>query len=136
MKRLIEHKISAKWKVHLSFNGCLVFTLLFTEITALKQVSLVTRKPVFGVFDQVRLKPACSATETSYRLDISDLETRGIILPRQRTTKALICKLIYGINRFSHDMAQVVDQGLETRSPMAPRFWAGPLNFRKKCLYT
>ena len=28
-------------------------------------MSLVTRKPVFGVCDQVRLKPACSATETS-----------------------------------------------------------------------
>ena len=27
-------------------------------------LSLVTRKPVFGVFDQVRLKPACAAKET------------------------------------------------------------------------
>ena len=26
-------------------------------------MSLVMRKPVFGVFDQVRLKPVCSATE-------------------------------------------------------------------------
>ena len=26
-------------------------------------MSLVTRKPVFGVSDQVRLKPACAATE-------------------------------------------------------------------------
>ena len=29
------------------------------------KMSLVTRKPVFGVFDQVRLKPVCSATEIS-----------------------------------------------------------------------
>ena len=29
------------------------------------QLSLVTRKPVFGVCDQVRLTQACSATETS-----------------------------------------------------------------------
>ena len=28
-------------------------------------MSLVTRKPVFGVSDPVRLKPACSATDTS-----------------------------------------------------------------------
>ena len=28
-------------------------------------MSLVTRKPVFGVSDQVRIKPACSATETN-----------------------------------------------------------------------
>ena len=48
------------------------------------------RKPVFGVCDQVRLKPACSATETSHRLEISDIETRDIILSRQWTTKVLI----------------------------------------------
>ena len=53
-------------------------------------MSLVTRKQVFGVFDQVGLKPACSATEASYSLEISDIETRDIILSRQRTTKALI----------------------------------------------
>ena len=29
------------------------------------KMNLVTRKPVFGVSDQVKLKPACSATETS-----------------------------------------------------------------------
>ena len=33
-------------------------------------MSHVTRKPVFGVCDQVRLKPACSATEASWRLEI------------------------------------------------------------------
>ena len=47
-------------------------------------------KPVFRVCDQVRLKPAFSATETSYGLDISTIVSRGIILSRQRTTKALI----------------------------------------------
>ena len=30
-----------------------------------KQLSLVMRKPVFGVCDQVRLKLACSASEAS-----------------------------------------------------------------------
>ena len=30
-----------------------------------ENMSLVTRKPVFGVYDQVRLKPACAATEAS-----------------------------------------------------------------------
>ena len=28
-------------------------------------ISLIMRKPAFGVCDQVRLKPACSATEAS-----------------------------------------------------------------------
>ena len=53
-------------------------------------MSFVTRKPVFGISDQVRLKPACSVTEVSQRLEISYTETRGIILSRQRITKALI----------------------------------------------
>ena len=53
-------------------------------------MSLVTRKPVFGICDQVRLEPACAATEASQRLEISDLETRSIILSRQRITKTLI----------------------------------------------
>ena len=42
------------------------------------------------VSDQVRLKPACSATEASMRLEILVTETRDITLSRQRTTKALI----------------------------------------------
>ena len=53
-------------------------------------MSLVTRNPVFGVCDQGRLKPACAATEARQRFEISDIETRGIILSRQWTTKALI----------------------------------------------
>ena len=35
------------------------------ESVSEKQMSLVTRKPVFGVCDKVKLKLACSATETS-----------------------------------------------------------------------
>ena len=53
-------------------------------------MSLVTRKPVFGVFDQVRLEPAYSATETNWSLEILDLACTGIILSKQRTTKVLI----------------------------------------------
>ena len=47
-------------------------------------------KPVFGVSDQCRLKLAWSATEAVCGLEISDIQTRGIILSRQQTTKALI----------------------------------------------
>ena len=54
-------------------------------------MSLVTRKSVFGVFDQVRLKPTCAATEASWRLEISDKETTDIILSRQRTSKVRGC---------------------------------------------
>ena len=71
--------------------------------------TLVTRKLFFGVCNPVRHKLACTATEA--RLEISDTETRGIILSRKRTTKALIrlriclCCSHIGINRFSHDVA-------------------------------
>ena len=38
------------------------------------------RKPVFGVSDQVVHKPCCTATEDGWRLEISDLGSRGIVL--------------------------------------------------------
>ena len=43
-------------------------------------MSLVVRKPVFGVSDQVRYKSGCTATEDGQRLEISDLGSRGIVL--------------------------------------------------------
>ena len=53
-------------------------------------LTLVTRKPVFGICDEARHKPACAATEARQRLEISEIDTRGIILSRQQKTKALI----------------------------------------------
>ena len=83
-------------------------------------MSLVTRKPVFGVCDQGRLKPACTATAVMWRLEILDIETRGIKLhvSKQRTTKVLIrlyrsagwsvpLLFAYGISRFFHDVAHM-----------------------------
>ena len=39
----------------------------------------VTRKPVFGVFDKVRLKPVCSAKVAIKSHGIANIETRDII---------------------------------------------------------
>ena len=50
----------------------------------------VTRKPVFEVCDQITLKPICSAIDVNWSNEIANIETRDIILSRQRTTKALI----------------------------------------------
>ena len=55
-------------------------------------MSLVTRKPVFRVFDQVRLKQVSSVKEASKSHEIANIDTRDIILSRQRTTK--VCRLI------------------------------------------
>ena len=50
-------------------------------------MSLVVRKPVFGVSDLVRHKLSCAATEAAWRLEISDLEIRGIVLSMLRENK-------------------------------------------------
>ena len=46
----------------------------------IKDMSLVVRKPVFGVFHQVPHKPGCTATDDGWRLEISYLGSRGIVL--------------------------------------------------------
>ena len=56
----------------------------------LYQMSSSTRKPVFGVCGQARFKLSCAAKEARKKLEILCLETRGIILSRQRKTNALI----------------------------------------------
>ena len=43
-------------------------------------MSRVIRKPVFGVSDQVRHKLGSTATEDGEMLEISDLQSRGIVL--------------------------------------------------------
>ena len=89
------------------------------EISALFYLSHNTRKPVFGVFDQVWFKPVCSAKEASYSHEIANIKTRDIILSRQRIIKVLIrlrgCAgwsapllFAYGINKFSHDTAHLI----------------------------
>ena len=90
----------------------------FYEIMIKGKMSLVRRKPVFGVFTRYD-QPACSTTGTSWRLEILAIKTRGIILSRKWTTKVLIrlCGCVgwsapllfaYGKNRFSHDMAPLI----------------------------
>ena len=51
------------------------------------QLSLVTRKTVVRVSAQVRLKPACSATETNWGLEILDIETIEVLYYLKRTTE-------------------------------------------------
>ena len=44
-------------------------------------LSLVVRKPVFGVSDQVRHKPGCTITEYGKRFEISDLVEEVLYYP-------------------------------------------------------
>ena len=66
-----------------------VWSLEMTAFLIPWHMNIATRKPVFGLSDQMRLKPACAATEARQRLEISYVETRGIILSRPRIAKAL-----------------------------------------------
>ena len=61
----------------------------------LLELSLVTRKPVFGICDQVRLKPTCSATEPSKSLEISAISSRSMKLSKQM--RRLICAFVVRI---------------------------------------
>ena len=40
----------------------------------------VMRKPIFGDYDQVQHKAGCTAIEDGWRLEISELGTRGIVI--------------------------------------------------------
>ena len=71
------------------------------------EMSLVVRKQIFGVSDQVPHKPGCTATE--------DLERRGIVLCRKnkgadQLRGKLICIFVfaYANSWFSHNPAQMI----------------------------
>ena len=78
------------------------------------------RKQVFGVSNQFRHKPGCTATEDGLRLEISDLGSRGIVLttPVAKTktlisfavNAKLICVFVfaYAKSRFPHDTAHML----------------------------
>ena len=63
-------------------------TVTCLKLSYLSHMSLVMRKPVFRVCDQVRLKPAYAATEARESLQILDVGSTGIILSKERTIKA------------------------------------------------
>ena len=59
------------------------------------------RNHVFGVSNKVRFKPTCSATETSYNIEISLEACLDMVLSNKQITKALIktglCLLLFAI---------------------------------------
>ena len=55
------------WPLALSF-------IFLTSQNIKHDMSLVVRKPVFGVSDQVQHKPGCTTTQDGWRLEISNLE--------------------------------------------------------------
>ena len=81
-------------------------------------MSLVLRKPVFGVSDQVRHKPGCTTTENGWRLEILGIKKKRDCTIHIAKTKALIscavtpqliCVFVFACAkiRFSHNGAQI-----------------------------
>ena len=73
------------------------------------------RKLVFGVYNQVRHKPACTVTEDNWRLEVSDLGSGGTVLSVKQKKKTLIscaftaqliCVFVfaYAKSRFCYDV--------------------------------
>ena len=63
--------------------SAICFSLIFqdrSDQTDQINLSLVMRKPVFGVSDLIQHKPGCAVTEDGQRLEISDLKSRGIVV--------------------------------------------------------
>ena len=68
----VQFRVPWSWRNKLTrvCNNCNSVCIFWTipavcsNLTISITISLVTRKPVFGVSDQLRLKPACSADET------------------------------------------------------------------------
>ena len=80
----------------LSWRSSLIYCLQHKQVKIWgpchkNDMSLITTKPVFKVCEQVRHKPACTTTESTYRLEISDTELEVLYyLGRKQQTKALI----------------------------------------------
>ena len=55
-----------------------------------RKLGLVARKPVFGVSDNASFKPVSSASETSWKIEISLVISLDMMLFDKRITKALI----------------------------------------------
>ena len=60
-------------------------------LNAFYSLSRVMRKPVFRVFNQVRQKHDCTATEDGQRIEILDLGRRGAVLCSENKGADQLC---------------------------------------------
>ena len=88
---LTENKSFAPEDHFLDLHTVARILIVSSLVDSIMHMSLVTRKPVFeGFRPQKKLKPACSSTQASESNEIANIETRDIILSRQRMTSVLI----------------------------------------------
>ena len=65
-------------------------TIIIKFVCLSAYYSLHSLPPVFGISDKARFKSFTSATETSYKIEISPLASLHMSLSKKRITKALI----------------------------------------------
>ena len=64
-----------------TLGNVVIIAYTFVTQTLLEPIfymSRIMRKPVFGVSDKAQHKADCTATEDGWRLEILDLESRGL----------------------------------------------------------
>ena len=87
---------------------------LFSNAHCIQKLSLVVRKPIFGVSDQVGHKPDCAATEDGFgfrkKRDCTICVAKTKALIRCAVTAQLICGFVfaYAKSRVSHNEAQIM----------------------------
>ena len=96
-------------------HSAFVMTITFQE-DDVDNLSSVMRKIVFGVSDQVRYEPGCTATEDSLILEILALGRREVaktkaLISCASTTAQLICDFVFAYAKImvSHDGAPLSD---------------------------
>ena len=67
--KMSKHQLTVKWWQNMGFD---------------------VTKPIFGVSDKARLKPVSSATDTSWKIEISLQASLDMILSKKRIKKVLI----------------------------------------------
>ena len=72
------------------FCSCIYTFHAFILQVSVDHMGHAARKPVFWVSGKMRFKPACSATETNYKSEISPVSSLDMILSNKQIIKALI----------------------------------------------
>ena len=82
-KMEMQHRVAFHQDIHSLISHKLLAYLI-------NEMGLVARKPVFGVFVEARLKAVYSATETSWKIEISPVASLHMLLSKKRITKVMI----------------------------------------------
>ena len=110
-------------------NSVCHFTSLQSAVSVVtvltNKMSLITRKPFSGVCNQVRIKPACSAPKTSYRIENLALASIHIISsPEPSGSQGEL--IVYPCSGFRCCRQQCLNISSETAWPIKAKLYVEP----------